>query len=111
MIRLIVYCSKLQEVNQMVRRTRKTEMPKQLTEFDFVKSKIVEWEQNNHDVTMGTFQDDVFTSYEDGDVPNAFLIGSIFEDTSRIVLRSEIRKEFMFYSEQFEKRMVAIGVY
>jgi hypothetical protein len=36
----------------MVRRTRKNEMPKQMTEFEFVKSKIVEWEQNGKDVTI-----------------------------------------------------------
>jgi hypothetical protein len=95
----------------MVRRSRKTEMPKQLTQFDFVKSKINEWEQNGREVTMGTFQDGAFTPYEAGDVPNAFLIGSIFEEDSRIVLKEEIEKEFKFYSEQFEKRMIAIGVY
>ena len=71
----------------MVRRTRRTEMPKQLTEFDFVKSKIVEWEQNGKDATMATFQDGAFTSYEAGDCPNAFLIGSILEEDSRIVLK------------------------
>jgi hypothetical protein len=95
----------------MVRRTRRTEMPKQLTEFDFVKSKIVEWEQNGKDVTMGTFQDGAFTPYEAGDVPNAFLIGSILEENSRIVLKAEIEKEYKFYCEQFENRMIAIGVY
>ena len=95
----------------MVRRSRKTEMPKQLTQFDFVKSKINEWEQNGREVTMGTFQDGAFTSYEAGDVPNAFLIGSIFEENSRIVLKEEIEKEYKFYEEQFEKRMMAIGVY
>jgi len=95
----------------MVRRSRKTEMPKQLTQFDFVKSKINEWEQNGREVTMGTFQDGAFTPYEAGDVPNAFLIGSIFEEDSRIVLKEEIEKEYKFYSEQFEKRMVAIGIY
>jgi hypothetical protein len=95
----------------MVRRTRRTEMPKQLTEFDFVKSKIVEWEQNGKDVTMGTFQDGAFTPYEAGDVPNAFLIGSILEENSRIVLKAEIEKEYKFYCEQFDNRMMAIGVY
>jgi hypothetical protein len=95
----------------MVRRTRRTEMPKQLTEFDFVKSKIVEWEQNGKDVTMGTFQDGAFTPYEAGDVPNAFLIGSILEENSRIVLKAEIENEYKFYCEQFENRMMAIGVY
>jgi hypothetical protein len=95
----------------MVRRTRRTEMPKQLTEFDFVKSKIVEWEQNGKDVTMGTFQDRAFTSYEAGEVPNAFLIGSILEEDSKIVLKDEIKKEYKFYCEQFENRMMAIGVY
>jgi hypothetical protein len=95
----------------MVRRSRRTEMPKQITEMDFVKSKINEWEQNGREVTMGTFQDGAFTSYEAGDVPNAFLLGSIFEEDSKIVLKSEIEKEFKFYSEQFEKRMVAIGIY
>jgi hypothetical protein len=95
----------------MVRRTRRTEMPKQLTELDFVKSKITEWEQTGKEVTMGTFQDGAFTPYESGDIPNAFLIGSIFENDSKIVLKDEIKKEFKFYEEQFEKRMVAIGVY
>ena len=95
----------------MVRRSRKTEMPKQLTEFDFVKSKINEWEQTGKEVTMGTFQDGAFTSYEAGDVPNAFLIGSIFEKDSRIILKAEIEQEYRFYCEQFEKRMIAIGVY
>ena len=95
----------------MVRRTRKTEMPKQLNEFEFVKSKIIEWKQTGKEVTMGTYQDNVFTPYEVGDCPNAFLIGSIFEEDSRIVLKEEIEKEYKFYSEQFEKRMVAIGVY
>jgi hypothetical protein len=90
---------------------RRTEMPKQLTEFDFVKSKINEWEQNGKDVTMGTFQDGAFTPYEAGDVPNAFLIGSILEENSRIVLKTEIEKEYKFYVEQFENRMMAIGVY
>jgi hypothetical protein len=60
---------------------------------------------------MGTFQDGAFTPYEAGDIPNAFLIGSIFEGKSRIVLKAEIEKEYKFYCEQFEKRMVAIGVY
>jgi len=86
-------------------------MPKQLNEFEFVKSKIIEWEQTGKEVTMGTYQDNVFTSYEVGDCPNAFLIGSIFEEDSRIVLKEEIEKEYKFYSEQFEKRMVAIGIY
>jgi hypothetical protein len=86
-------------------------MPKQMTELEFVKSKITEWEQTGKEVIMGTFQDGAFTSYEAGDVPNAFLIGSIFEDDSRIVLKAEIEKEFKFYEEQFEKRMYAIGVY
>jgi hypothetical protein len=95
----------------MVRRTKKTEMPKQMTEFEFVKSKITEWEQTGKDVTMGTFEEKVFTPYEDGDCPNAFLIGSIFEGKSRIVLKSTIEKEFKFYCEQFENRMMAIGVY
>jgi hypothetical protein len=95
----------------MVRRTRKTEMPKQLTELEFVKSKITEWEQNGKDVTMGTFESNVFTPYETGDCPNAFLIGSIFEEDSRIVLKSTIEKEYKFYIEQFENRMMAIGVY
>jgi hypothetical protein len=95
----------------MVRRSRKTEMPKQLTELEFVKSKINEWEQNGREVTMETFQDGAFTSYEDGDVPNSFLIGSIFEEDSKIVLKDEIEKEYRFYEEQFERRMVAIGVY
>lgn len=95
----------------MVRRSRKTEMPKQLTDFDFVKSKINEWEQTGKEVTMGTFQNGAFTSYEAGDCPNAFLIGSIFEEDSRIILKAEIEKEYKFYSEQFEKRMVAIGIY
>jgi hypothetical protein len=95
----------------MVRRTRRTEMPKQLTQLDFVKSKINEWEQNGREVSMGKFQDGAFTPYEDGDIPNAFLIGSIIEENSKIVLRSEIEKEYKFYCEQFETRMVAIGVY
>ena len=95
----------------MVRRSRKTEMPKQMTEFDFVKSKIVEWEQNGREVTMGTFQDNVFTPYEAGDCPNAFLIGSIFEEDSKIVLKAEIEKEYKFYCEQFENRMMAIRIY
>jgi hypothetical protein len=60
----------------MIRRTRKTEMPKLMTELEFVKSKITEWGQ---DVTMGTFEENVFTPYENGDVPNAFLIGAITE--------------------------------
>ena len=94
----------------MVRRTRKTDMPKLLTDYDFVKSKIVEWEQTGKEVTMGTFQDGAFTSYEAGDCPNAFLIGLIFEEDSKIVLKAEIEKEYKFYEEQFEKRMVAIGV-
>ena len=95
----------------MVRRTTKTEMPKQLTELEFVKSKITEWEQTGKEVTMGTFQDGAFTPYEAGDCANAFLIGSILDENSKIVLKDEIKKEFKFYSEQFEKRMVAIGVY
>ena len=95
----------------MVRRTRKIEMPKKLTECDFVKSKINEWEQNGREVTMGTFQDNVFTPYEAGDCPNAFLIGSIFENNSKIVLKENIGKEYKFYCEQFENRMIAIGVY
>ena len=95
----------------MARRTRKTEMPKQLTEFDYVKSKITEWEQTGKEVAMGTFQNGAFTPYEAGDVPNAFLIGSILEADSRIVLKVEIEKEYKFYEEQFENRMVAIGVY
>jgi hypothetical protein len=95
----------------MVRRTRKTEMPKQMTELEFVKSKITEWEQNNHEVIMGTFQDGAFTPYEVGEVPNAFLIGSILEEGSKIVLKDEIKKEYKFYSEQFENRMMAIGVW
>jgi len=95
----------------MVRRSRKTEMPKQLSEFDFVKSKIVEWEQTGKEVTMGTFQDGAFTPYEAGDCPDAFLIGSIFEENSKIVLKAEIEREHNFYCEQFEKRMIAIGVY
>jgi hypothetical protein len=86
-------------------------MPKQLTELEFVKSKITEWEQNVREVTMGTFQDNAFTPYEVWDVPNAFLIGSIFEEDSRIVLKTEIEKEYKFYCEQFEKRMIVIGVY
>jgi hypothetical protein len=90
---------------------RRTEMPKQMTELEFVKSKIVEWEQNGKDVTMGTFQDGAFTSYEDGDVPNAFLIGSIFDENSKIVLKAEIEKEYKFYCEQFENRMMKIGVW
>ncbi len=53
----------------------------------------------------------VTPSYEAGDYPNAFLIGSIFNNDSRIVLKEEIEKEYKFYCEQFEKRMVAIGVY
>jgi hypothetical protein len=95
----------------MIRRTRRTEMPKPLTELEFVKSKITQWEQNNHEVAMGTFEENVFTPYEEGDMPNAFLIGSIFEDDSRIVLKADIEKEYRFYSEQFENRMYAIGVY
>lgn len=95
----------------MVRKSRKTEMPKTLTEFDFVKSKIVEWEQTGKDVTMGTFQDNVFTPYESGDCPNAFLVGAITDEGSKIVLKDEIEKEHKFYCEQFENRMYAIGVY
>ena len=64
----------------MARKSRQTEMPKIMTEFEFVKSKIIEWEQTGKDVTMGTFEDGAFTSYEDGDVPNSFLIGSILEE-------------------------------
>jgi hypothetical protein len=75
-----------------------------------VKSKINEWEQTGKEVTMGTFQDNVFTPYEAGDCPNAFLIGSIFDEDSRIVLKEEIEKEYKFYCEQFERRMLAIGV-
>jgi len=74
----------------MVRRSRKTEMPKQMTELEFIKSKITEWEQNGKDVTLGTLQDRAFTPYEAGDCPNAFLIGSIFEENSRIVLKAEM---------------------
>jgi hypothetical protein len=95
----------------MVRRSRKTEMPKQLTELEFIKSKITEWEQTGKDVTMGTLQDGAFTPYEDDDIPNAFLIGSIFEEDSKIVLKTEIKKEYKFYEEQFEKRMIAIGIW
>ena len=95
----------------MVKRTRKTEMPKQLTELEFIKSKITEWEQTGKEVTMGTFQDGAFTPYEAGDVPNAFLIGSIFEADSKIVLKAEIEREFKFYCEQFENRMYAVGIY
>lgn len=94
----------------MARRTRRTENPKQMTELEFVKSKITEWEQNGKNVTMGTYQD-VFTPYEAGDCPNAFLIGSIFEEKSRIVLKAEIEKEYKFYCEQFENRMMAIGIW
>jgi hypothetical protein len=95
----------------MVRRTRKTEIPETLTELEFVKSKITEWEQSGKDVTMGTYQDNVFTPYEAGDVPNAFLIGSIFEEKAKIVLKETIEKEYKFYCEQFENRMYAIGVW
>ena len=94
----------------MVRRTRKTEMPKQMTELEFVKSKITEWGQSGKDVTMGTFEENVFTPYENGDVPNAFLIGAITEK-SRIVLKSTIEKEYKFYCEQFENRMMKIGIW
>lgn len=86
-------------------------MPKQMTELEFIKSKITEWEQTGKDITMGTFQDGAFTPYEDSDVPNAFLIGSIFDNDSKIVLKAEIVKEFKFYCEQFENRMYAIGIY
>jgi len=95
----------------MIRRTKKTELPKTLTELEFVKSKITEWEQTGNEVTLGTFQDNVFTPYEAGDCPNAFLVGSIFEENSRIVLKAEIEREYKFYCEQFEKRMYAIGIY
>ena len=95
----------------MVRRTSRTEMPKQLTELEFIKSKITEWEQTGKEVIMGTFQDVAFTPYEAGDVPNAFLIGSILVADSRIILKIEIEKEYKFYEEQFENRMMAIGVY
>ncbi len=95
----------------MVRRSGRTEMPKQMAELDFIKSKIVEWKQTGKEVTMGAFQDGAFTSYEVGDCPNAFFIGSIFNDDSRIVLKEEIEKEYKFYCEQFEKRMVAIVIY
>jgi len=95
----------------VIRRTRKTEMPKQLTELEFLKSKITEWEQSGKDVTMGTVDENIFTPYENGDVPNAFLIGSIFEEKSIIVLKSTIEKEFKFYCEQFENRMMAIGIW
>jgi hypothetical protein len=95
----------------MVRRAHKTEMPKTLTELEFVRSKITEWEQTGNEVTLGTFQDNVFTSYEAGDCPNSFLVGSIFEENSRIVLKTEIVNEYKFYVEQFENRMYAIGVY
>jgi hypothetical protein len=60
---------------------------------------------------MGTFEDGAFTSYEDGDVPNAFLIGSIFDENSKIVLKAEIEKEYKFYYEQFENRMMKIGIW
>jgi hypothetical protein len=95
----------------VIRRTRKTEMPKQMTELEFIKSKIVEWEQSSKDVTMGTFEENVFTPYENRDVPNAFLVGSILEEKSRIVLKSTIEKEFKFYEEQFENRMMVIGIW
>ena len=95
----------------MVRRTRRTEMPEQMTEFEFIKSKITEWEQTGKDVTMGTFEENVFTPYENGDCPNSFLIGSIFEGKSRIVMKSTIEKEFKFYEEQFENRMMKIGIW
>lgn len=95
----------------MVRRTRKTEMPKQMTELEFIKSKITEWEQTGEAITMGTFEENVFTPYEAGDVPNAFLIGSIFEGKSRIIMKSTIENEYKFYSEQFENRMMAIGIW
>jgi hypothetical protein len=94
----------------MVRRTHKTEMPKLMTELEFVKSKITEWEQSGKNVTMGTFEENVFTPYEAGDAPNAFLIGAITEK-SRIVLKETIEKEFKFYEEQFENRMMAIGIW
>jgi hypothetical protein len=95
----------------MVRKSRKTEMPKQLTELEFVKSKIVEWEQTGKEVTMGTLQDGAFTPYENGDCLNAFLVGSIFNEDSRIILKAEIERDYKFYEEQFEKRMIAIGIW
>jgi hypothetical protein len=95
----------------MVRRTRRTEMPEQLTELEFVKSKIVEWEQTGKEVTLGRFEQNAWTPYEDGEVPNAFLIGAITEEGSKVVLKAEIKKEYKFYEEQFENRMVAMGIY
>jgi hypothetical protein len=80
------------------------------TQLEFIKSKIVEWEQTGKDVTMGTFEENIFTPYENGDVPNAFLIGAITEK-SRIVLKETIKKEYKFYCEQFENRMMAIGIW
>jgi hypothetical protein len=95
----------------MVRRTHKTEMPKLLTKVEFIKSKIVEWEQTGKDVTMGTFEENVFTPYENGDVTNAFLIGAITEEKAKIVLKETIEKEYKFYCEQFENRMMKIGIW
>jgi hypothetical protein len=60
---------------------------------------------------MGTFEENVFTPYENGDVPNAFLIGSISEEKAKIVLKSTIEKEYKFYCEQFENRMMKIGIW
>lgn len=83
---------------------RRTQTPKPLNFFEFIKSKIVDFEAAGKEVTLGALENGVWQEYQQGEQWNCVRIGSIWEEAQYITIDS-LEKEHNFYTEQFENRM------
>lgn len=90
---------------------RRTQTPKSLNFCEFVKSKIVDFEANGKETTLGTLESGIWQEYTRGETWNCLRIGNVWQEPKYITIE-ELEKEHNFYLEQFENRMDKIlGVY
>ena len=86
---------------------RKIQEPKSMTLGQYIISKVRELEKQNP--ILGTINDGIWQESVKGEPWDTIRVGSVWN--AKYITIDELVKEHKFCEEQFENRMMAIGVY
>lgn len=85
---------------------RRIQTPTPLTLGEFIKSKIIDYE-NTDEVTLGTLENGVWQEYQHGEYWDTIRVGSVWNKCKYVTIETLV-KEHTFYVEQFERRLESI---
>jgi hypothetical protein len=92
-------------------RRRNTQLPKQLTLCEFIKSKLVDLETEYGTITLGTLINGVWQEYIKGEEWDTVRCGSIWDESQKFVSFYEMVREYEVYKENFEMRGMFCGAW